>query len=71
MQNYTFDVKLVATFTVPAVSEATARHMLRNLLDCASINAGALPSGAPLIGEGAQDGSADLVSVDACYGVQP
>lgn len=58
---YLFDVKLFASFRVPANSEVEARRMLTELMDCASINVGALPDGSPLIGEGSTDGEAYFV----------
>ena len=44
---YTFDVKLFATITIKAASQAEAEATIRDVLDGASCNAGAWPNGDP------------------------
>ena len=58
---FTFDAKLFAAFTIEAPDRATAEKWLREALDCADINAGALPNGDPIIGEASLDGELDAV----------
>ncbi|WP_445467934.1 hypothetical protein [Faunimonas sp. B44] len=48
---FTFDVFLEASFTIQAPDEETAKNWLETRLDCVEINAGALPSGDPIVGE--------------------
>lgn len=57
---FTFDAKLFASFTVDAPDKATAEAWLKRALDCASINAGALPNGDPILGEASLDGELDF-----------
>ena len=62
--DYLFDAKLFASLRVTASSEAKARRILTELLDCATVNCGALPDGSPLTGDASLDGELDLVEVD-------
>lgn len=57
---YIFDVKLWATIRVQAGSEAEARKMLSDALDCADANFGAWPNGDPILAEASMEGEADL-----------
>ena len=61
---YLFDVKLFASLRIKARNERTARRMLAELLDCATVNCGALPDGSPLAGEASVDGELELIEVD-------
>jgi hypothetical protein len=63
-REYAFDLRLLASVRVVASSEETARAILRDTLDCATANFGALPDGTPLTGEVGQDGDAVLFEVD-------
>jgi len=60
---YLFDVKLFAALRITASNEQDARRILVSVLDCATINCGALPDGSPLVGEATVDGEFDLVDV--------
>jgi hypothetical protein len=64
MKRYTFDVKLFAALSIEAESEAEARATVKDLLDCASCNAGAWPNGDPILFEASVDGDLDLVEVE-------
>lgn len=64
MTEYAFDVKLFATIRVKASSEAEARKMLHEALDCADSNFGAWPNGDPITAEASLDGRAELFEVD-------
>lgn len=64
MPAYTFDVKIMACFTVEAESQAAAEAILRETVDCATIDCGALPNGQLLTGEGSIDGELDLSQID-------
>jgi hypothetical protein len=48
---YIFDVKLTGTVRVEADSEADARKMLGEAIECADTNFGAWPNGDPILGE--------------------
>jgi hypothetical protein len=61
---YLFDVKLFAALRISASNERAARRILKEVLDCATINCGALPDGSPLVGEASADGHPELVEVD-------
>lgn len=61
---YAFDVKLLATIRVRAASEAEARKMVDDALDCAFANFGAWPDGLPITAEASIDGEADLIEID-------
>jgi hypothetical protein len=60
---YLFDVKLFATFGVVAATEAEARRLLLEALDCATVNAG-MVGGDPLVGEASADGEPELIEVE-------
>jgi hypothetical protein len=62
--DYLFDAKLFALLRISAASEDQARRILTRLLDCATINCGALPDGSPLTGEASLDGDLDLIEID-------
>ena len=64
MPQFTFDMKLDAAFTVEATTPEAAEAMLKEILDCADINAGALPNGDPLVGEATLNGRAWLALID-------
>lgn len=68
MRSFLFDVKLFASVRVEADDEAEARRMLADVMDCASVNAGAWPNGDPVLIEASQDGDADLVEVEEIDG---
>jgi hypothetical protein len=68
MTRFLFDVKLFASVTVEAESEAEARKMLAEVMDCAGVNAGAWPNGDPVVFEASQDGEPDLVEVEEIDG---
>lgn len=61
MNTYTFDVKLFATITIKAASQAEAEATIRDCVDCASCNAGAWPNGDPILFEASIDGDLDLI----------
>lgn len=61
---YAFDVKMFAVIRVTAKDENTARRMLEDAMDCASINCGAWPNGDPITAEASMDGDPDLVSIN-------
>jgi hypothetical protein len=61
---YLFDVKLFATLRISVPNERMARRILADVLDCATINCGALPDGSPLVGEASPDGHLELIEVD-------
>ena len=64
---YLFDAKLFTSVRIKAANEREARRTLAELLDCATVNCGTLPDGAPLIAEASLDGSLDLIEVDGCF----
>ena len=64
MNEYIFDIKLLATIRVNAASESEARGRVFEHLDCASINAGAWPNGDPILFEASVDGDFDLVELN-------
>lgn len=64
---YAFDVKLFAAIRVRAETEAQARKVLEELLDCASVNFGAYDGGDPIVSEVAlctDDGPPFLYELD-------
>lgn len=60
---YLFDVKLFASLRISAASESSARHLIKTLLDVATVNFGEI-DGDPIVGEASIDGEPDLVEVD-------
>lgn len=64
MREFAFDVKLFASLRVKAESEAQARALLREALDCADANFGAWPDGSPILAEASMDGEPDLFEID-------
>jgi hypothetical protein len=60
---FLFDVKLISALRIKAESEAEARRMLTEALNCAEVNYGSI-NGDPLVGEASLDGELDLVEVD-------
>lgn len=64
MHEYAFDVKMFAAIRVKAETEAKARAMLAEALDCADCNMGAWPDGTPILCEASMDGDADLYEID-------
>jgi len=64
MKTFSFDVKMLVALTVTADSEADARRILRDNLDCADSNFGAWPDGSPILGEASMDGDGDLYEVN-------
>lgn len=64
-REFAFDVRLFSTLRVKAASEAEARALLREHVDCADANFGAWPSGDPILGEASlDDGEPDLIEID-------
>lgn len=61
MSQFTFDVKLFATFTIEAETEAEARAYLHAHADVMDCNGGAWPTGHPILFEASIDGQPDLV----------
>ena len=64
MNEYLFDVKLFAAIRVKAASEAEATATLKDMLDSASCNLVAFPSGDPILCEASIDGDPDLVEIN-------
>ena len=64
MKNYAFDVKLFGAIRVDANSRKEAEALVRDALDCASINAGRWPDGSPVLFEASVDGELDLYEID-------
>lgn len=62
MNTYTFDAKFFATITIDAASQAEAEATIRDLLDCASCNAGEWPNGDPILLDMSLDGDLDLIT---------
>lgn len=63
MNEYLFDVKLFATIRVRADSEAEARTLILDHLDCACVNAGAWPNGDPILFEASARGNFPLLKL--------
>lgn len=63
VMEFLFDVKLLASVRVTATDERTARKLLSEQLDCATIVLGEI-NGITLTAEASQDGDADLIEVD-------
>ena len=61
-KEFLFDVKLFASLRIKTKSGKEARAILGTLLDCASVNFGAI-DGEPVVGEASMDGEADLMEV--------
>ena len=61
MNSYLFDVKLFASIRIDAETPEQAEQMIREALDCASVNAGVWPNGDPILFEASVDGELDLV----------
>lgn len=61
MKEFAFDCKLWAVIRVKADSEADARAMLNEALECADANFGSWPDGAPILAEASLEGEADLI----------
>ena len=55
VHEYAFDVKMFATIRVNADSEAEARAILAEKINCASCNAGAWANGDPILFEASID----------------
>lgn len=66
MREYLFDVKLFAAIRVKANSEAEARQMMMDAIDCNTANLGAWPNGDPIICEVSLDEpeNDELVEID-------
>lgn len=66
MHEYLFDVKLFAAIRVTADTEAEARQMMRDCIDCATANLGAWPNGDPIICEVSLDEpeNDELIEID-------
>lgn len=58
-REYAFDVVLRAAIRVKATSEAEAREMMHDVLDCADANFGSWPDGSPVLGEASLDTDAE------------
>jgi|GEM_PF-2942454 len=63
-KEFMFDMTLSTSIRVTATSEAEARSMLKEALDCADTNFGAWPNGDPILGEASMIGKPTLVEVD-------
>ena len=63
MQEYLFDISLIAAVRVKATSQDEARAMLKRAFDCADCNGGAWPNGDPITFEATLD-EANLAEVD-------
>lgn len=61
MSSYTFDVKLFATIHVNANSQKEAQELVEQYVDGASCNAGAWPSGDPILFEAYTDGHPEFI----------
>lgn len=62
---YAFDVKLFATVRVNAATEAEARAMIREHIECADANFGAWPNGDPILAEASvDDDEIPLIEID-------
>lgn len=65
MPEFAFDLKLTTALRINAVNEKAARKLLAGLLDCASANLGAFPSGDPILAEvSLLPGSLELYEID-------
>lgn len=66
MAEYAFDCVLTVALRVTANSEAEARAILNDKLDCADSNFGAWPDGSPILGEASisDDSAPDLYEID-------
>lgn len=64
MSEYAFDITLFAAIRVRADSLEEAEELVRESLDCASVNAGAWPNGEPILFEASVAGELDLYEVD-------
>ena len=64
MNEYLFDIKLLAAIRVNAISEREARAMIFQALDCATVNAGAWVDGRPILFEASLDGDLDLIEIN-------
>ena len=64
MNEYLFDVNLFATIRVRADSEAEARTLILDHLDCACVNAGAWPNGDPILFEASARGELPLIEIN-------
>lgn len=63
MQEYLFDISLIAAVRVKAASQDEARAMLKRAFDCADCNGGAWSNGDPITFEATLD-EANLAEVD-------
>lgn len=64
-REYAFDVKLFATIRVKTFSEAFARALVREHVQCADANFGAWPNGDPITAEASvDDDEIALIEVD-------
>ena len=64
MPEFAFDVTLAGALRVNAPTEAEARRILRDRLDCADSNLGAWPDGSPMLAELSLTGTPSLYEID-------
>ena len=64
MNEYLFDIKLLAAIRVNAASEAEARTLILECFDCACVNAGAWPNGDPILFEASARGNFNLIEIN-------
>ena len=64
MNEYLFDINLVATIRVKAESEVEARTLILDHLDCAWVNAGVWPNGDLILFEASARGELPLIEIN-------
>lgn len=64
MNEYLFDVNLIATIRIEAASEDEARATILDHLDCACVNAGTWSNGGPILFEASVKGEPSLIEIN-------
>lgn len=64
MPKFTYDCRINAAFTIEADTPEAGALALEGVIDCATVNCGALPNGDPLIGEASLAGAPALAMID-------
>lgn len=64
MNEYLFDINLVATIRIKAESEAVALATLVDNLDCPFVNAGVWPNGDPILFKASVRGDFNLIEIN-------
>jgi hypothetical protein len=64
MNEYLFDINLIAAIRIKAESEAEARVTILDHLGCACVNAGAWPNGDPILFEASASGDFHLIEIN-------